>query len=174
MGTSEREVAAWRTFGALQHMLCNKEVELKYRLTLLSSCVLSAMYWCSGRWILTRTQCTHLRAVQDRMLRKMIYVARSDEESAESHMTRWARLIPNCRCKHKLLHADETYFAQYFSWCGHVARISTRYPTRETSRMYMNKNIAWLHDLKKELGTQCQGHRFRVWRWGAYGDTMCL
>ena len=31
--------------------------------------------------------------------------------------------------------------------------------------MYLNKNIAWLRVLKKELGTQCNGRRFRVWRW---------
>ena len=31
--------------------------------------------------------------------------------------------------------------------------------------MYMNKNIARLRDLKKELGTRCHGRRFRVWRW---------
>ena len=35
----------------------------------------------------------------------------------------------------------------------HIAIISTRDPTKEISRMYMNKIIAWLHDLKKELGT---------------------
>ena len=95
---------------------------------------------------------------------KMIYVAWGDEESTESFLIRWARLLRNCRCKHKLLHADETYFARYFSWCGHIARISTRDPTRETSRMYMNKNIAWLHDMKKELCAQFHGRRFRVWR----------
>lgn len=29
---AEREVTSWRKFFALQHMLCNKDVELKYRL----------------------------------------------------------------------------------------------------------------------------------------------
>ena len=27
------------------------------------------------------------------------------------------------------------------------------------------KNVAWLRNLKKELGTQFHGRRFRVWRW---------
>ena len=49
------------------------------------------MYWCAGSWILTRTQCAHLRAVQDRMLRKMISVLRLPDESAETHMTRWGK-----------------------------------------------------------------------------------
>ena len=39
------------------------------------------------------TQCAHLRAIQDRMLRNMIFVPRRPEDSAESHMTRWARLL---------------------------------------------------------------------------------
>ena len=149
---AEREVTAWRKFIAVQHMLCNNDEELKYRLRVLSSCVLSSMYRCSGSWILTRTQRTHLSAVQDRMLRKKIYVARGNEESAKSHMIRWSRLIRNCRSKHKFLHGDETYSAQYFSWCAHIARISTRDPARETSKMCMNKNIAWLHELKKGVG----------------------
>ena len=158
-------MTAWRKFFALRHLLCNNDVALKKRLRLLSSCVLSSMYWCSCSWILTCTQCTHLRAVLDRMLRKMIYVARVNEESAESHMIRWSRLIRNCRTRHEFLHGAETHFAQYFSWCGQKGRIATRDPGREASKMYMNKNIAWLRDLKKELGTQCHGRRFRVWRW---------
>ena len=135
---------------------------LKYTLRLLTSCVMSSMYWCAGSWILTRTQCTPLRAVQDRMLRKMIYVPRFSEEGAESHMIRWSRLTRNCRTKHTLPHGDETYFAQYFSWCGHIARITSRGTGTETSRMYLNKNMTWLRNLKEELGTQCHGRRFRV------------
>ena len=84
---AEREVAVWRRFFALRHMLCNNDIALKYRLRLLISCGLSSMYWCAGTSILTRTQCTHLRAVQDHTLRKMIYAPRSLEESTESHMT---------------------------------------------------------------------------------------
>ena len=141
------KVTAWRRFFTLRHLLCNNKVALKYRVRLLTSCVMSSMYWCAGSWILTRTQCTHVRAVQDRMLRKMI--PRCPEESAESHMFRWSRLLRNCRAKHKLLHGDETYFAQYFSGCDQIARITTGDPGRETSRMYMNKNIAWLRDLQK-------------------------
>ena len=37
------------------------------------------MCWCAGSWH------AHLRAVQDRMLRKMIYVPRLPGESAETH-----------------------------------------------------------------------------------------
>ena len=73
---AEREVSAWRRFYALRQLLCDNNVALKYRLRLLTSCVVSSMYWCAGIWILSRTQCAHLRAVQDRMLRKMIYVPR--------------------------------------------------------------------------------------------------
>ena len=136
---AERKVSAWRRFFTLRKVLGDNSVALKYRLRLLTSCVLSSMYWCAGCWILTRTHCTHLRAVQDRMLRKMIYVPRRPEESAESHMTRWARPLRNCRAKHKFPHGDETYFASYFSWCGHVARVTTRDPRRETSTLFVNK-----------------------------------
>ena len=55
------------------------------------------------------------------MLRKMINVPRLPDESAETHMARWARLLRNSRGKHKFLHGDETSFASSFSWCGHVA-----------------------------------------------------
>ena len=103
-----------------------------------------------------------VRAVQHRMLRTIIYLPRCPEKSAESHMVLWSRLIRNCRAKHKVLHGDVTYFARYFSWCGHIARITTRDLGRETIRMCMNKNRAWPRNLKKELGTQCRGRRLRV------------
>ena len=63
----------------------------------------------------TCTMCTSARsAVQDRLLRNMICVPRLPEESAETHMTRWTRLLRNCKAKHKFPHGDETYFAGYF------------------------------------------------------------
>ena len=37
--------------------------------------------------------------------------------------------------------------------------------TARTSRILMLKNMEWLRNLKKELGSQCHGRRFRVWRW---------
>ena len=134
----------------------DNNVALKYRLRLLTSCVLSSMYWCAGGWILKCTQCAHLRAVLDRMLRKMIFVPRLLNENA---MTRWARPLPNCRAKHKFQHGDEKYFASYFSWCGHTARIATRDPKKETSILFQHKNIACLRNLTKEVGTQCHGRR---------------
>ena len=69
---AECELAAWRRFYANWKLLCDNNVALKYRLCSLTSCVVSSMYWCS--WILISTQCTHQRAAQDRMLRKMICV----------------------------------------------------------------------------------------------------
>ena len=122
--------------------LCDNNVALKYRLRLLTSCVVSSMYWCAGSWIPTRTQRAHLRAVQDRMLRKMIHVPRLPDGSAETHMTRWARLLRNCRAKHKFPHVDETSFASNFSRCGHIARITARDPKRETSNLFLNKQPA--------------------------------
>ena len=63
---TEREVSAWRRLYALRQLLCDNNVALKYRLRLLTTCVVTSMYWYGGSWILTRTQCAHLRAVQDR------------------------------------------------------------------------------------------------------------
>ena len=57
---AEREVIAWRSFHAIRHLLCENKVALKHRLRLLSSCVASSMYWCSGSWILTLSRSTHL------------------------------------------------------------------------------------------------------------------
>ena len=31
--------------------------------------------------------------------------------------------------------------------------------------MFLNRDMSCLRNLKKELGTQCHGRRFRVWRW---------
>ena len=59
------EESARRRFYALRQLLCDNNVALKYRLRLLTSCVVSSMYWCAGSCTLTRTQCAHLRAVQD-------------------------------------------------------------------------------------------------------------
>ena len=94
---AEREVIAWRSFYAIRKLLCDNRVALRHRLRLLSSCVTSSLYWCSGSWILTQSQCTHLRAIQDKMLRRMIYVPRNPTETLEAHMTRWAKLLQNCR-----------------------------------------------------------------------------
>ena len=57
---AEREVIAWRSFHATRHLLCDNIMALKRRLRLLSSCVASSMYWCSGSWILTLSRSTHL------------------------------------------------------------------------------------------------------------------
>ena len=143
---AEREVAAWRRFFAWRQLLCGNNVALKYRLRLLTSCVVSSTCWCAGSWILTRTQCAHLRAVQDRMLRWIIHVPRLPDDSAETHMTRWARALRNCKAKHKLPHGDEIFFASYFSWCGHIARM-TRDPNRETSNLFLHRK----YDVASEL-----------------------
>ena len=125
---AESEVIAWRSFHAIRHLLCDNKMALKHSLRLLSSCVASSMYWCSGSWILTLSRCTHLRAIQDKMLRKIIYVPRRPTETADAHVIRWSKLLHNCRAKHKLLHGDEMYFANYSSWCGHVARVTKNGP----------------------------------------------
>ena len=89
------------------------------------------------RWIPTRTQCAHLRVVQGRMLRKMICAPRLLDEVQKKHMTRLARLLLNCRAKHKFPPGDETYFASNFSCCRHMARITTRDPKRETRTLLL-------------------------------------
>ena len=66
------------------HLLCDTDVALKCRLRLLTSCVLSSMYLCAGSWILSFTQCVHLRAVSDRMLRNMICVPRLPNEKVHN------------------------------------------------------------------------------------------
>ena len=104
---AEREVSAWRRFYEHHHLLCDNKVALKHRLRLLTSWVVSSMHWCAGSWILACTQCAPLRAVLDRMLRKMIHVPRLPDESAVSDMARWARLLRICRAKHKFPHGDE-------------------------------------------------------------------
>ena len=80
-------------------------------------------------------------------------------------MIRWSQLLQNSRRKHQILHGDEMYFASYFSWCGHVARLTKADPQRETSQIFTMKNMEWLRNLKEELGSQCHGRRFGVWRW---------
>ena len=161
---AEREVSAWRRFCALRQLLCDNNVALKTDLRLLTSCVVSSMYLCAGSRILKRTQCAHPRAVQDRILKRMIYVPRLPDENAGTHMTRWARLLRTCRAKHKLPHGDEVHFASFFSWCGHIARITMRDPKSETSKLFLHNSLKWLQNLKKELGSQCHERRFRVWR----------
>ena len=90
---AEREVTARKSFCAIRKLLCDNKVALRHRLRLLSWCVTSSLSWCSGSWILTQSQCTHLRAIQDKMLRRKIYVP---TETPEEHMTRWSNLLHNC------------------------------------------------------------------------------
>ena len=129
---AEREASAWRRVYALRQLLCDNNVALKCRLRLLKSCVVSLMYWCA------HAHNVHiLRAVQGRMMRKMRYVPRPPDESAETHMTRWAKLLRYCRAKHKLPHGDELYFASFFSQCGHIARITTRDPKKGNKQVIL-------------------------------------
>ena len=73
------------------------------------------------------------------MLRRMIYVPRHTTETPEEHMILWSKLLHICRRKHKNLHDDEMYFASYFSWCGHVTRLTKADTQRETSRIFTQK-----------------------------------
>ena len=81
---AEREVIARRSFFAIRKLLCDNRVTLRHRLRLLSSCITSSLYWYSGSWILTQSQCTHLRAIQDKVLRRTIYVLRIPIENTRS------------------------------------------------------------------------------------------
>ena len=72
---------------------------------------------------------TDMRAMQDKMLRRMIYVPRSPTETPEAHMIRWSKLLHSSRAKHQILHGDEMYVESYFSWCCHVARLTKMDPT---------------------------------------------
>ena len=90
---AEREVIAWRSFYATRKLMCDNKVALRHRLRLLSSCVTSSLYRCSGSWILTQSQCTHLRAIQDKLLRRKIYVPRHPTETPEAYMIRWSKLL---------------------------------------------------------------------------------
>ena len=141
---------AWRSLFAIRKLLCDNKVALRHRLRLLSSCVSLSLCWCSGSWISdSQSQCTHLRAIQDKMLRRMMYVPWCSTETPEVHMIRWSKLLHNCRRKYKILHGDEMYFASYFSWCGHVARLTKADPQRETSRILMLKNVEWLAEFEE-------------------------
>ena len=112
-------------------------------------------------WILTQSQCTHLRAIQDKMLR-MIYVPRYSHGNTGRTQDSVVQTTASLPEKHKILHYDETYFASYFSWCGHVARLTKADPKRETGQIFMLQNLEQLPNLKKELGSQCHGRRFRT------------
>ena len=74
---AEREVSAWRRFYALRQLQCDNNVALN------AGCACSHHMSCHpcigvwGSWILTRTQCAHLRAVQDRMLGKDVFCTKT-------------------------------------------------------------------------------------------------
>ena len=89
-----REVAARRKCFALQHMLCNKDVELKFE-----------------------TEVAFVMRTVNNVL---------SQADAQLHV------------QAQFFHGDET-FSQYFSWCGHVAKISTRDPAKETCSVHEQK-----------------------------------
>ena len=145
---------------ATRKLLCDSKVAVRHRLRLLSS-----LYWCSGSWILTPSQWTHVLAVQENMLGRMIYVPRSRTETPEAHLIRWSKLLHNCRAKLKILHGDEMYFASYFSWCAHVAQLSKVDPQRVTSRIYTLKKMEWLGNLQNPMSwTSAQGVEMKAAR----------
>ena len=122
---------------------CEDKVALKHRLRLFSSCVDSSLHWCGGSWILTRSQRTHLRALQGNMLHRMVYVPEL-MENAGSHMMRWGRL------QRKLPHGNEILFASYFSESGHVARKAVIDLTRETSRLFAHQKLGVASELEQK------------------------
>ena len=115
----------------------------------------------------THTMCTSARSTDLHTHRKMIYVRRFLDECADTHMTRWARLLRFCRAKHKLPRCDEIYFVSYFSWCGHIARITTRNLKGEKQASYFCTKICcgfrtgrrnWVRNVM-DVASECGGSR---------------
>ena len=108
---AEREVDCMEVLLCDPKIVVDDRVALRHRQRLLSSRVTSSLYGCSGSWILTQSQCTHLRAIQDKMLRRIKNVPGRTTETPEAHMIRWSKLLHSCRGTHKILHGDDMYFA---------------------------------------------------------------
>ena len=104
----------------------------------------------------TYTMCTSARSTGP-YVEKDDFLPRLPDESAETHMedgqSRNSHMVTK-RISPALSRGVDTL---------HGSRREIR-RGKQTS-YFCTQNAMWLQSLKKELGSQCHGRRFRVWRW---------
>ena len=131
MGTAcgaEREVSTWRRFYAFRQLQCDFHVALKYRLRL-------HVLVCRKLDSNTYTMYTSARSAGPHAEKDERWFMYQDSlRKVQKHT--WQDGQGYCATADHP-HGDETYFASYFSWCSHVARITVRDPKRETSNLFL-------------------------------------
>ena len=164
-----RETKAWRAYVVIKETVETRAVLDKQRYALFRATVEKSFFWCSGSWNLTKDNLQMVRKLHLRLLRRMFWIRRGEEESTEQYMERSTGLI------YRRLRAvngrkwDEEVHQACYNWGGHVARLQAN---RLSRTLLDYRNYDWLRALEKKNGGR-QGHQryLRVWRWEAQFTT---
>ena len=112
-----------------------------------------------------------VRKLHLRLLRRMFWIRRGEEESTEQYMERsTGEIYRRLRAVNGRKWVEEVHQACH-NWGGHVARLQAN---RRSRKLLDYRNYAWLRTLEKNNGGR-QGHQryLRVWRWeGQFNTTI--
>ena len=166
MELGERISRTWRAFFANREFLCCRRSPLGKRFELLTSLVSHSLFWCSGSWNLTRRQESRLRAVQHKMMMKMLGLRCLAGESKGEYMARVGRKLKHLRTVHGIRLWHKVYLKSVYSWAGHVARMGSYQESRLTHRILKFKKFQWIQSVAADNGgSQLHGRKLRTWRW---------
>ena len=158
--------AAWRSYHKYQDLLCCHSAPMSKRLKLLGVAVQPTLFWCAGSWNLTSQQLGQLRAVQQRMVRKMLGCRRGSGEQLAEYMVRTARVMKNLMQRHGFERWDLFYHRMQFAWGGKVARMAQDCPDRLTYHVFKYRDIGWIHSIADQNhGNQLHCRKVHTWRW---------
>ncbi len=107
-----------------------------------------------------------LRALQGRMLRKMLGFKRDHTEDAGAYMQKAHHTVKQLKRKHGILDWDVEAYKNLFGWAGHVSRFREYDADRLTLRVLMYRDREWLSNVEAQnSGRQLHGRYLRTWRW---------
>ena len=162
----QRASSAWCAFSKIATLLCCPDIPLCTRFDMLAKCVNPAMFYCAGSWNLRSNQLPTLRAVQHRMIRKMLHFTRPEQESIDDFMHRSNRTISNLITRHGIKRFDLISHKYVFRWAGKLVQIKWEDPLRITSIVFGHKDWAWIRQIELlNSGRQLHGRILRTWRW---------
>ena len=143
---------AWRAFFKYRVLLCCRSASWRDRFRLLQS-VCSCLLWCSGSWNLTKLQVSKVKAVQLKMLHKMLAPRRAEGEAIDEFMQRVNSKLKRLKEANGFMDFDRLYYRSLYKWAGHVARMAQYDQDRPTLRILKHKSWDWIQNMKRQYGS---------------------
>ena len=161
-----RMAKAWATFTKHADLLCCKSSPFRKRIVLLDMLINNGLFWCSGSWNLPKKNLYGLRALQGRILRRMLGFKRDHRDDAGAYMQKANHGVKAMKHRHDIADWDLVAYRNLFGWAGHVSRIREYDENRVTLRVLMYRDREWLTNVEAQnSGRQLHGRYLRTWRW---------